>query len=77
MPVSVEILAAGDGINYPRKGQTVTVHYTGALEHALSGLLACLCTLPRPTSLIRRVICSHLLQVTWKMGVSLIQAEKG
>jgi FKBP-type peptidyl-prolyl cis-trans isomerase len=34
MPVSVEILAAGDGINYPRKGQTVTVHYTGALKHA-------------------------------------------
>jgi hypothetical protein len=31
MLVSVEILAAGDGINYPRKGQTVTVHYTGTL----------------------------------------------
>jgi len=29
--VRVEIFAAGDGINYPRKGQTVTVHYTGYL----------------------------------------------
>lgn len=29
--VRVEIFAAGDGINYPRKGQTVTVHYTGFL----------------------------------------------
>lgn len=29
--VSVEIFAAGDGINYPRSGNTVTVHYTGFL----------------------------------------------
>ena len=29
--VKVEIFAAGDGVNYPRKGQTVTVHYTGYL----------------------------------------------
>ena len=27
--VKVEIFAAGDGINYPRRGQTVTVHYSG------------------------------------------------
>lgn len=26
--VKVEIFAAGDGINYPKKGHTVTVHYT-------------------------------------------------
>ncbi len=30
--VRVEIFAAGDGINYPRPGNTVTVHYTGFLE---------------------------------------------
>ena len=29
--VNVEILAAGDGINYPKRGQTVTVHYTSYL----------------------------------------------
>jgi FK506-binding protein 1 len=29
--VRVEIFAAGDGINYPRPGNTVTVHYTGFL----------------------------------------------
>jgi FK506-binding protein 1 len=29
--VKVEIFAAGDGINYPRPGNTVTVHYTGYL----------------------------------------------
>ena len=29
--VLVEIFAAGDGINYPRPGNTVTVHYTGYL----------------------------------------------
>lgn len=29
--VTVEIFAAGDGINYPRAGNTVTVHYTGFL----------------------------------------------
>ena len=28
----MEIFTAGDGINYPREGQTVTVHYTGYLE---------------------------------------------
>ena len=27
--VKVEIFAAGDGINYPKKGQTVTLHYSG------------------------------------------------
>jgi FKBP-type peptidyl-prolyl cis-trans isomerase len=30
--VAVEIFAAGDGINYPTKGNTVTVHYTGSLK---------------------------------------------
>jgi FKBP-type peptidyl-prolyl cis-trans isomerase len=29
--VSVEIFAAGDGINYPRPGNVVTIHYTGFL----------------------------------------------
>ncbi|KAJ1451636.1 hypothetical protein M885DRAFT_529227 [Pelagophyceae sp. CCMP2097] len=29
--VTVEIFAAGDGMNYPHIGQTVTVHYTGYL----------------------------------------------
>lgn len=29
--LAVEIFAAGDGINYPRPGNTVTVHYTGFL----------------------------------------------
>lgn len=27
----MEIFAAGDGANYPRPGNTVTVHYTGYL----------------------------------------------
>lgn len=31
--VSVEIFAAGDGINYPTKGNTVIVHYTGSLRN--------------------------------------------
>lgn len=30
--VSVEIFTAGDGIRYPKKGQTVTIHYTGYLR---------------------------------------------
>ena len=29
--VNVEIYAAGDGINYPKAGHTVSVHYTGNL----------------------------------------------
>ena len=29
--VVVEIFAAGDGVNYPNKGDTVTVHYSGFL----------------------------------------------
>ena len=29
--VNVEIFAAGDGVNYPRAGNVVTVHYTGFL----------------------------------------------
>ena len=27
--VRVEIKKAGDGINYPQKGRTVTIHYSG------------------------------------------------
>ncbi|OQR96277.1 FKBP-type peptidyl-prolyl cis-trans isomerase [Achlya hypogyna] len=30
--VQVEVFVAGDGINYPRKGQTVVVHYTAYLQ---------------------------------------------
>lgn len=30
--VSVEIFAAGDGTHYPKKGNTVIVHYTGSLK---------------------------------------------
>lgn len=30
--VTVEIFAAGDGINYPTKGNIVTIHYTGSLK---------------------------------------------
>ena len=29
--VSVEIFTAGDGVQYPKKQQTVTIHYTGYL----------------------------------------------
>ena len=31
--IAVEIFAAGDGVNYPRQGQTVTVHYSGYLPN--------------------------------------------
>lgn len=30
--VTVEILSAGDGITYPTRGNTVSVHYTGSLK---------------------------------------------
>ena len=30
--VKVEIFTAGDGINYPKEGHTVTVHYTAYLS---------------------------------------------
>jgi len=31
MGVTVETKRAGDGVSFPSKGQTVTVHYTGTL----------------------------------------------
>lgn len=31
--VNVEIFSAGDGVNYPKKGQTVTLHYSGYLPN--------------------------------------------
>ena len=34
--VTVEIFTAGDGINYPKKGQTVTIHYTGYARNRLA-----------------------------------------
>ncbi|OQR93683.1 FKBP-type peptidyl-prolyl cis-trans isomerase [Thraustotheca clavata] len=30
--VQVEVFVAGDGVHYPRKGQTVMVHYTAYLQ---------------------------------------------
>ncbi|KAF7312859.1 Peptidylprolyl isomerase [Mycena kentingensis (nom. inval.)] len=32
MGVNVEILSAGDGVSFPRKGDTVQIHYVGTLE---------------------------------------------
>eukprot|EP01027_Heterolobosea_sp_BB2_P013283 GEZU01019161.1.p1 GENE.GEZU01019161.1~~GEZU01019161.1.p1 ORF type:complete len:109 (-),score=14.29 GEZU01019161.1:188-514(-) len=32
MGVSLEIIVAGDGKNFPKNGQTVSVHYTGFLK---------------------------------------------
>uniref|UniRef100_A0A5K3F7M1 peptidylprolyl isomerase n=1 Tax=Mesocestoides corti TaxID=53468 RepID=A0A5K3F7M1_MESCO len=33
MGVEVEVIKPGDGTNYPKKGQTVKVHYTGTLTN--------------------------------------------
>jgi FKBP-type peptidyl-prolyl cis-trans isomerase len=33
MGVDLEVLKPGDGSNYPKKGQTVVVHYTGTLTN--------------------------------------------
>jgi len=33
MGVDVETIKEGDGSSYPKKGQTVTVHYTGTLTN--------------------------------------------
>ena len=32
MGVKVDTLVLGDGVNFPKKGNTVIVHYTGRLE---------------------------------------------
>jgi len=33
MGVDVETIKPGDGVTFPQKGQTVTVHYTGTLSN--------------------------------------------
>ncbi|CAG0881865.1 unnamed protein product [Darwinula stevensoni] len=33
MGVTVETITPGDGSSFPRKGQTVVVHYTGTLQN--------------------------------------------
>eukprot|EP00040_Diaphanoeca_grandis_P004633 m.29564 g.29564 ORF g.29564 m.29564 type:complete len:109 (-) comp16118_c0_seq1:280-606(-) len=32
MGVTKEIISAGDGVTFPKKGQSLTMHYTGKLE---------------------------------------------
>lgn len=34
--VEVEIKKAGDGVNYPKKGRTVTIHYAGVSNFLVS-----------------------------------------
>lgn len=31
MGIEIQVLREGDGVNFPRKGQRVSVHYTGSL----------------------------------------------
>ncbi|KAG0165360.1 FK506-binding protein 1 [Apophysomyces sp. BC1034] len=33
MGVTIDTTAAGDGINFPKKGDTVTIHYVGTLPN--------------------------------------------
>ncbi len=33
MGVKIETITAGDGANFPKSGQVVTVHYVGKLEN--------------------------------------------
>ncbi|THD19570.1 peptidyl-prolyl cis-trans isomerase FKBP1B [Fasciola hepatica] len=33
MGVSIDVLQEGDGVTFPKKGQTVKVHYTGTLTN--------------------------------------------
>ncbi|KAI9357629.1 peptidyl-prolyl cis-trans isomerase [Zopfochytrium polystomum] len=33
MGVVKELISPGDGVNFPRKGDTVTMHYTGTLNN--------------------------------------------
>uniref|UniRef100_H2Z165 peptidylprolyl isomerase n=1 Tax=Ciona savignyi TaxID=51511 RepID=H2Z165_CIOSA len=33
MGVEIETIKPGDGVNFPNRGQTVAVHYTGTLEN--------------------------------------------
>jgi FKBP-type peptidyl-prolyl cis-trans isomerase len=37
MVVFRKIVAAGDGVNYPRKGDTVTLEYTGFILNGVPG----------------------------------------
>ena len=38
--VEVEIKKAGDGVNYPKKGRTVTIHYAGVSREQLNSFHA-------------------------------------
>lgn len=39
--VNVEIFAAGDGIHYPKKGHTVTLHYSAFLRNENGEMFDC------------------------------------
>jgi hypothetical protein len=39
--VNVEIFAAGDGIHYPKKGHTVTLHYSAFLRSENGQMFDC------------------------------------
>ena len=39
--VTVEIFAAGDGVHYPKKGNTVILHYSAFLWHENSEMFDC------------------------------------
>lgn len=62
--VHVEIFAAGDGVNYPKKGHKVTIHYTAYLAHNGQKFDSVSCfSLNKKIPSIVSILC--LSQITW------------
>ena len=46
MGVTKETISAGDGTNFPKKGDTVTMHYVGTLENGNKYVILIILYLP-------------------------------
>ena len=64
--VQVEIFAAGDGINYPKPGNTVTVHYT--VRSFVRCLFGCVFVCVFVCMFVRMYVCMYVCMDGWMDG---------